>query len=233
MTNTRHQAVEALQARIGHRFADQPLLDRALTHSSVGAGARKPPDNERLEFLGDRVLGLIMADHLVGADSEATAGALSSRLAGLVSRQACARVAREIGLGAALRLPGGETRRGGRDHESILADACEALIAALYVELGLESAAALVLRMWAPLTSEPFDRATSDPKSALQEWAAAQGHPPPVYATVGRSGPDHAPVFTIEARVGDLAPARAEGASLQSGQKLAALALLRRETTPK
>ena len=143
--NRREVAIDALEAKLGHRFLDRSLIDRALTHASASQGARKVPDNERLEFLGDRVLGLVMAHHLVVGDADATAGMLSKRLAGLVSRPACARAARDAGLGDALRLQGGETRRGGRDHDTILADACEAVIAALFLEIGLERTGAFKL----------------------------------------------------------------------------------------
>jgi ribonuclease-3 len=224
--NRRAAAVEALERRLGHVFADRALLERALTHASASQGARKLPDNERLEFLGDRVLGLIMAHALVSRDGEATAGALSKRLASLVSRPACARVARAAGLGEALRLPGGETRRGGRDHDTILADACEAVIAALYLELGLEAATPIVLRLWAPLLEEPVDPAAADPKSALQEWAAAHGKSAPIYNLLARTGPDHRPRFTLEVSVEGEPAATGVGGSLQAAQKAAALNLL-------
>ena len=227
--NRRTIAIEALEARLGHRFSNRDLLERALTHASASQGARKAPDNERLEFLGDRVLGLVMAHHLMLQNGDATAGMLSKRLAGLVSRQACARAARSAGLGDALRLQGGETKRGARDHETILADACEAVIAALYLELGLERAGEIVLALWKPLLDEPIDPAEADPKSALQEWAAANGLPPPVYRVVSRSGPDHQPKFTLEVSVGDGDPAIGLGGSLQSAQKAAALTLLLRQ----
>jgi ribonuclease-3 len=226
--NRRAAAIELLESRLGHRFADRALLDRALTHASASQGAKKLPDNERLEFLGDRVLGLIVAHALMARDAEATAGALSKRLAGLVNRQACARVARGLGLGEALRLDGGETRRGARDHETILADAVEALIAALFLELGLDGAADTVLSLWSPLLDEPVDPLAADPKSALQEWAAAAGKPPPVYRVISRTGPDHEPRFTLEVSLGDYPPATGVGGSLQAAQKSAALSLLTR-----
>jgi ribonuclease-3 len=230
--NRRAAAIETLQARLGHSFADRALLDRALTHASASQGARKLPDNERLEFLGDRVLGLIMAHALLLREADAGAGDLSKRFAGLVSGEACARVARMLGLGDALRLQGGETRRGGRDQETILADGCEALIAALYLELGLEAASGIVLRLWAPLMDEAVDPAAANPKSALQEWAAAQGKAAPVYRILERSGPDHQPRFTLEVIVGDLPPAVGHGGSLQAAQKAAALELLTRQRQP-
>jgi ribonuclease-3 len=227
--NRRAAAVAALEQRLGYGFRDRTLLERALTHASAAQGARKAPDNERLEFLGDRVLGLIMAQALMTREPDATAGALSKRLAGLVSRQACARAARAVGLGAALRLQGGETRRGARDHETILADACEAVIAALYLEAGLERAGVIVLNLWAPLLEEPVDLAAADPKSALQEWAAAEGKSAPVYSLVSRTGPDHEPQFTLEVAIDDCPPAVGVGKSLQAAQKAAALSLLLRQ----
>jgi ribonuclease-3 len=227
--NKRAVAIAALEARLGHVFADRQLLERALTHASASQGARKLPDNERLEFLGDRVLGLTMAHALMLRDGEATAGMLSKRLAGLVSRQACARAARAAGIGEALRLQGGETRRGGRDHETILADACEAVIAALYLEIGLEAAAKIVLKLWGPLIEEPVDAASADPKSALQEWAAANGHGAPVYRLVSRTGPDHEPQFTVDVSIDEIAPAVGVGGSLQAAQKAAAYGLLTRQ----
>jgi ribonuclease-3 len=173
--NRRVAAIDALQHRLNHDFADKALLERALTHASASGGGHRIADNERLEFLGDRVLGLVIAETLMARDPEADAGALAKRFASLVSREACARVARSIDLGEALRLAGGETRRGARDHETIIADACEAVIAALYLELGYPGAAQRVLELWAPLLEEAVDLNAINPKSALQEWAAAQG----------------------------------------------------------
>jgi len=225
----RAQAIEAFEARLGHVFLDRALLDRALTHPSIGQGARKPPDNDRLEFLGDRVLGLVIADALMAGDEGATAGDLSKRLHARVSGEACARVARSLGLGEALRLPGGESRRGARDHETFLADACEAVIAALYLELGLEQAAAIVLAAWKPLLDEALDAAQNNPKSALQEWAAANGRSQPAYRLISRAGPDHQPLFTVEVAIDGAPPETAQAGSLQAAEKAAALGLLLRE----
>jgi ribonuclease-3 len=227
--NRRAAAVEALEQRLGHSFADRSLLEQALTHASANQGARNAPDNERLEFLGDRVLGLIIAHALMEKTPEGAAGVLSKRLAGLVSRQACARAARSLGLGDALRLQGSETRRGARDHETILADACEAVIAALYLELGLEKTRSIVLSVWEPMLDEPVDLAIADPKSALQEWAAAQGKGPPVYRLLSRTGPDHQPQFTLEVSVDETDVSVGVGGSLQSAQKAAALDFLMRQ----
>jgi ribonuclease-3 len=225
----RAQAIADFEARLGHVFRDRDLLERALTHPSVGQGAGKTPDNDRLEFLGDRVLGLVIAHELMATDEAATAGDLSKRLHARVSGEACARVARMLGLGAALRLPGGESRRGARDHETILADACEAVIAALYLELGLEQAAAIILAAWRPLLDEPLDPAQANPKSALQEWAAANGRSPPTYRLVSRAGPDHQPLFAVQVAIDGASPETALAGSLQAAEKAAALRLLRRE----
>jgi ribonuclease-3 len=226
--NRRAQAIGQLQSRLGHVFADQALLERALTHASAGSGARKLPDNERLEFLGDRVLGLVIAEALCEREPAANAGDLSKRLHGLVSGEACTSVARDIGLGEALRLPHGEARRGARDQGAILADACEALIAALYLEMGLEGAKPILLELWAPLLDAPHDPATANPKSELQEWAAANGKAAPVYQVVSRSGPDHQPLFILEVSLGDDAPETGQGGSVRVAEKAAALALLQR-----
>src|SRR5580698_5700547 len=183
----RAAAVADLEGRLGHVIADRALLERALTHASVGSA----PDNERLEFLGDRVLALVTAEALLKRDSEAEAGPLSKRLHVLVSRDSCAEVGRALGIGPALRLPGGETRRGAREQARFLADACEALIGALYLDAGLETAKVLVLAAWAPLLARPHDERSANPKSRLQEWAASAGRTAPVYRLVGRTGPDH------------------------------------------
>ena len=128
-----------------------------------------------------------------------------------------------------LGLPGGETRRGARQQDTILADACEALIAAVYIECGLEKAAEIVLRLWSPMLAERVDEAAVNPKSELQEWAATLGRGPPAYRLVSRSGPDHQPLFTVEAQVEGAPPAAATGGSRQAAEKAAALALLLRE----
>jgi ribonuclease-3 len=226
--NRRAKAIEQLQARLGHVFVDQGLLERALTHASTGSGARKMADNERLEFLGDRVLGLVIAEALCEREPLASVGEMSKRLHALVSGDACAGVARDIGLGEALRLPVGEARRGARDHSAILADACEALIAALYLELGLERARAMLLGLWEARLETPHDPTTANPKSELQEWAAANGRPVPVYRVLSRSGPDHEPQFTLEASLEGEVSEIARGGSVRAAEKAAALGLLRR-----
>jgi ribonuclease-3 len=226
--NRRAEAVRELQVRLGHTFADQAILERALTHASAVTGSRRAAHNERLEFLGDRVLGLLIAEELTRREMGAGVGELSTRLHRLVSGEACAHVAHAVGLGDAVRLPAGETRRGARQQRRILGDACEAVIAALYLELGLEAARPIILALWAPLLAEPHDRAASDPKTELQEWAAAAGRGVPVYRMIERSGPAHQPSFTVELAVTGEAPERASAGSLRVAEKAAALALLRR-----
>jgi len=218
----RAAAVAELEGRLGHTFADRALLERALTHASVGSA----PDNDRLEFLGDRVLALVISEELLARDEAAGAGPLSKRLHLLVARDSCADVARALGIGPALRLPGGETRRGAREQSGILADACEAVIGALYVEAGLDVARERVLAWWREMIESPHDERSANPKSRLQEWAAAAGLGAPTYRPVSREGPDHAPVFTVEAQVAGAEPVRASAGSRQGAEKAAALALL-------
>jgi ribonuclease-3 len=222
----RAAAIAELEGRLGHRFADRTLLEQALTHASVGRGA---PDNERLEFLGDRVLALVMAEALLAREPGADAGPLSKRLHVLVARDACANVGRALGIGPALRLPGGETRRGAREQARFLADACEALIGALYLDAGLPAARERLLALWSDLLAKPHDERIANPKSRLQEWAAAAGRGAPAYRLVSRTGPDHAPVFTVEVALAGGEPVRADANSRQAAEKAAALALLERE----
>jgi ribonuclease III len=183
-------------ARLGHTFADPSLLIEALTHPSVG-GAR---DNQRLEFLGDRVLGLIVAQALLDEDPSAAEGDLAPRLNALVRRETCAEVAAGIDLGAALRMGRSEMLSGGRRKRAILADAMEAVIAAIYLDAGIEAARGLVLRLWGPRIAAVRAQGR-DAKTALQEWAQGRGLPLPGYALASRHGPSHAPVFEITVTV--------------------------------
>ena len=229
MPDRRIAAVALLQTRLGYEFQDPGLLERAMTHASVGDGTRKVRHNERLEFLGDRVLGLLAAETLIQGDDEAREGVMSMRLAHLVSGRTCAVVGRRLGIGEALRLAPGETRTGGRDKDTILGDACEALMAAIYLDGGLEAARHFFLTFWAEELASKDVQDGKDPKTRLQEWAQAKGLGLPSYDVVSRHGPDHAPKFTIEVRIESLAPQTAQGASRRDGEKAAALALLERE----
>ncbi|HEY7900546.1 MAG TPA: ribonuclease III [Caulobacteraceae bacterium] len=225
MADRRALAMARLEARLGHVFADRDLIERALTHAS--ARTRTRADNESLEFLGDRVLGLVIADAVAKAHPDASAGELTRRLHGVTNGRACARIARTLDIGEALRLPGGETRRGARLSDTILGDACEAVIAALFRELGYARAARLIEALWAPLLGEPLDREGLDPKTALQEWAAAHGFGAPVYEVVERHGPAHAPTFKVSVQLGDLPVQLATAGAVREAEKAVALALLR------
>ena len=209
--------------RIGHSFSRPELLVRALTHGSIATPTR--PDNQRLEFLGDRVLGLVMAEALYQADAEAPEGTLAPRYNALVRKETCAEVARSIDLGAVLRLGRSEMISGGRRKQALLGDAMEAVIGAVFLDAGWEAARAMVLRLWkVPLAGA--DQTGADPKNVLQELVQGRGEAPPVYAEVARDGPDHAPVFEIEVRLETGQTARAVAGSKRAAERAAAAALL-------
>lgn len=215
----------AFSARIGHAFHRPELLLRAVTHSSISSPTR--PSNERFEFLGDRVLGLSMATALFHADGKAAEGLLAPRFNALVRQETCADVAREVGLGDVLKLGRSEMMSGGRRKEALLGDAMEAVIAAVYLDAGFEAARDMVLRLWGDRIADAASHAR-DPKSALQEWAQARGLPPPSYTETGREGPDHQPVFTVEARLADGETATGRASGKRAAEQAAARALLAR-----
>jgi ribonuclease-3 len=227
--NAREAAVAELEQRIGYRFTNREYLERALTHSSVGQGAKKVRDNERLEFLGDRVLNLIVAERLMEVCPHATEGELSKLMGQFVNYHACAEVSRAVGLPDALRLDASATKVGARTNDRILGDACEALICALYLDGGFEAAKAFVLNAWSE-RFEHVDEPVKDPKTMLQEWAMANDRPLPDYVVVEQQGPSHAPRFTVEVRVEGLEPERAEAGAKRDAEKLAADRMLRRQT---
>lgn len=216
--------LRAFSARLGHGFSRPELLIRALTHGSVGSPTR--PDNQRLEFLGDRVLGLTMAEALVLADRQATEGQLAPRYNALVRGETCAAVAREIDLGSVLKLGRSEMISGGRRKEALLADAMEAVLAAVYLDAGFDAAKAVILGLWASRLAS-VDADSRDAKTALQEWAQANGMTPPRYVQADRTGPDHAPEFEIRVELdnGRTATARGQGTK-RSVEQLAAQMLL-------
>jgi len=222
MTVERH-GLDTLIRRLGLARLDAGLLEQALTHPSASTPAR--PDNQRLEFLGDRVLGLAMAEALHTRHPGEAEGKLAPRLNELVRKETCAEVAEEIGLGDHLRLGRSESLSGGRRKAALLADAMEAVIAAIYLDQGLKTASATILRLWGPRLKEQRE-APRDAKTAIQEWAQARGLPPPAYVEIARAGPDHAPVFTIEARLGKGRSATGEAASKRNAEQQAAAALL-------
>ncbi len=217
-----------LEARIGYTFKDRALFKKALTHASVRQASAKRRDNERLEFLGDRVLGLTIAELLSEVYPSASEGELARHFNRLVRGGTCAEVARTLDLGPALVLSESEAGSGGREKETILADACEALLGAVFIEAGYDKAREVVRLHWSPkLDGAPV--AAADAKSALQEWAQGQGLELPAYIEVAREGPDHAPRFTSEVRIKGRKPARGEGASKRAAEQAAAAILLARE----
>ena len=212
-------------ADIGYEFKDPGLLITALTHSSISSATRS--DNERLEFLGDRVLGLVMAQALLDLDAKATEGQLAPRFNALVRKETCADVARSIGIGNLLKLGRSEMISGGRRKEALLGDAMEALIAAVYRDGGFAEAQAVILRLWNKrITSVKAD--ARDPKTALQEWAQARKGPPPNYVELSRSGPDHAPQFETEVRLHSGEAAQDKAGSKRQAEQAAAKLLLER-----
>lgn len=217
--------IKAFQKRLGYEFKDPELLVRALTHGSVSSATR--PDNQRLEFLGDRVLGLVMATALLEADKKASEGQLAPRFNALVRKEACADVARQIDLGEVLKLGRSEMLSGGRRKQALLGDAMEAVIAAIYRDAGFEAAGDVILALWGDRIHN-VEADARDAKTALQEWAQARGQKPPSYVEVRRSGPDHAPVFTIAARLQDGTEAQATAGSKRQAEQAAAKALLDR-----
>ncbi|MDX2222257.1 MAG: ribonuclease III [Rhodospirillaceae bacterium] len=222
-----HPPARPLEARLGHRFADSALLDQALTHRSVtgqSANAKtRQATNERLEFLGDRVLGLVIADLLLKTFAAENEGQLAQRLAALVAQPTLVAVARELDLGPNVRAAAGQDAE---DTDAILADACEAVIGALYLDGGLAVAAGFIARHW----TARMDAAIAPPKdakSALQEWAQGRGLPLPNYRVIDQSGPDHAPAFTVAVAVEGFAEVEGRGRSKRQAETAAAAAFVK------
>jgi ribonuclease-3 len=225
----RRRGTGGLEDRIGYRFKDAALLEQALTHISALTGARNRGGSyQRLEFLGDHVLGLIVSDMLFRSFPKADEGEMSRRLADLVRKEACADVARSIDLGAAIRLGASENNAGGRSRAAILADVCEALIGAVYIDGGYPAAAEFIERFWEARMRTPA-RPLRDAKTVLQEWAQARGLPTPAYREVERKGPDHDPEFRVNVELPDFVPAEGLGRSKRAAEQAAAAAMLTRE----
>ena len=205
---------------LGHEPEDIALFERALTHGSYG-----PNHYERLEFLGDRILGLAAAAWLYDIFPDESEGKLSRRLNAVVSRETCAEIGREINVAAHMKLGKQARDDGAVESDNVLGDVVEALIGALYLEAGLTAAAAFIHRAWAERVTGQ-GQAPKHPKSALQEWAAAHRCRPPVYEIGSRTGPHHAPRFTVTVRIIGKADASAEGTSKQEAETAAARALL-------
>ena len=215
-----------LSAQLGHDFHDAELLRRALTHASATRGSGgEMISYERLEFLGDRVLGLIIAKLLFQRFPGEPEGDLARRLAALVRKETLAEVAGALDLGDCIDFGPGEQEGGGAENPSVLADACEAVIGALYLDGGMSAAERFVLPYWTPYL-EAEDGPPQDPKTALQEWAQGRALPLPAYREIAREGPPHEPLFTVEVRVEGLSPATAQGRSKRSAEQAAAECLL-------
>ena len=222
----RRTTTAEFEERIGYRFRDPALLEQALTHiSALGAARNRAASYQRLEFLGDHVLGLVISDMLFRAFSRADEGEMSRRLADLVRKEACAEVAHAIDLGSAIRLGASEANAGGRGRAAILADVCEALIGAVFVDGGYPAAAALIERLWSVRMHAP-KRPLRDSKTVLQEWAQARGLPTPAYREIARTGPDHDPEFRVTVELPDLRPAEGVGRSKRAAEQAAAAAML-------
>jgi ribonuclease III len=226
MTKDAAPDLARLEQRIGWRFAERHLLELALTH--VSACSQRADSYQRLEFLGDRVLGLAVADLLYAAFPKAAEGELSRRLAELVRRETCAEVALAWGVAPFIRLGEGEAQSGGAQKAAILSDICESIIGAVFIDAGYSAAAQVVRDAFGDrvLLARTAQR---DPKSALQEWAQGRGLSAPVYRVEGQTGPDHAPHFRISAVIDGFAPAPGEGSSKRTAEQSAAEAFLARE----
>ncbi len=217
-----------LEERIGHSFAELALLESALTHISALSGKSRAGSYQRLEFLGDHVLGLVVSEMLFRAFPKADEGELSRRLADLVRKETCAEIARVIDLGAVIKLGTSEANSGGRRRTAILADVCESLIGAVFLDGGYPAAATVIERLWGERMRAPT-HPLRDPKTVLQEWAQGRGLPTPLYREVERTGPHHDPEFRVAVVLPDLTPAEGTGRSKRAAEQAAAAALLARE----
>lgn len=220
--------LKALETALHYKFKNPALLHRALTHSSARGSNGGTDDNERLEFIGDRVLGLVMAELLGETMPHAREGEIARRFNHLVRRETCAAISRQIGLGPYLILSPSEADNGGRDKDTILADAMEAVLAAVFLDGGFNKARTVVRKLWEEQCGQA-SHGDRDAKSALQEWAQGRGMPLPRYVEISRSGPDHAPVFIAEVQIDGSKPGRGEGPSKRAAEQAAASAVLERE----
>jgi len=219
----------ALEERIGYKFADKAMLERALTHiSALSGGPQKRSESyQRLEFLGDHVLGLVISDMLFRAFPKANEGELSRRLADLVRKETCAEVAKAMDLGPALKLGNSESHAGGRLRSTILADACEGLVGAVFIDGGYAASEALIGKFWKERMLKPL-RPLRDPKTMLQEWAQGRGLPTPAYKELARTGPHHDPKFRVAVVLPDKPEAEGTGSSKRAAEQAAASAMLTR-----
>jgi len=224
----RDTALQQFFERLGFAFKDRSLVELALTHASARPSLKPNEDNERLEFLGDRVLGLAIAELLTQTFPEASEGDLARRYNQLVRAETCAEIAKEWELGQLISMSGGEAESGGRGKKTILANACEAVLGAIFIEGGYQAARDVVFRFWATELAS-LDLALPDAKSILQEWAQGRRLSLPRYVEIAREGPDHKPRFTAEVQIDGVAPERGHGANKRAAEQAAALAMLLRE----
>ena len=219
------EAIRSFEQRLGYEFSNLSLLVEALTHSSIASDFRK--DNQRLEFLGDRVLGLVMAEALLEIDQTAPEGTLAPRFNALVRKETCAEVARQIELGGVLKIGRSEMLSGGRRKDALLGDGMEAVIAAIYKDGGFEIAKTIIIKLWGDrIKNVKVD--ARDAKTMLQEWAQARGQNPPNYEVISRSGPDHAPDFLIKVILASGETSEAMAGSKRQAEQMAAKALLQK-----
>ena len=217
------EAIRSFEQRLGYEFSNLSLLVEALTHSSIASDFRK--DNQRLEFLGDRVLGLVMAEALLEIDQTAPEGTLAPRFNALVRKETCAEVARQIELGGVLKIGRSEMLSGGRRKDALLGDGMEAVIAAIYKDGGFEIAKTIIIKLWGDrIKNVKVD--ARDPKTMLQEWAQARGQNPPNYEVISRSGPDHAPDFLVKVILASGETSEAMAGSKRQAEQMAAKELL-------
>ena len=219
------EAIRSFERRLGYEFSNLSLLVEALTHSSIASDFRK--DNQRLEFLGDRVLGLVMAEALLEIDQTAPEGTLAPRFNALVRKETCAEVARQIELGGVLKIGRSEMLSGGRRKDALLGDGMEAVIAAIYKDGGFEIAKTIIIKLWGDrIKNVKVD--ARDAKTMLQEWAQARGQNPPNYEVISRSGPDHAPDFLVKVILDSGETSEALAGSKRQAEQMAAKALLQK-----
>ena len=219
------EAIRSFEQRLGYEFSNLSLLVEALTHSSIASDFRK--DNQRLEFLGDRVLGLVMAEALLEIDQTAPEGTLAPRFNALVRKETCAEVARQIELGSVLKIGRSEMLSGGRRKDALLGDGMEAVIAAIYKDGGFEVAKKIIINLWGDrIKNVKVD--ARDSKTMLQEWAQARGQNPPNYEVMSRSGPDHAPDFLVKVILDSGETSEALAGSKRQAEQMAAKALLQK-----
>ena len=219
------EAIRSFEQRLGYEFSNLSLLVEALTHSSIASDFRK--DNQRLEFLGDRVLGLVMAEALLEIDQTAPEGTLAPRFNALVRKETCAEVARQIELGGVLKIGRSEMLSGGRRKDALLGDGMEAVIAAIYKDGGFEVAKTIIINLWGDRIKNVKGDAR-DAKTMLQEWAQARGQNPPNYEVISRSGPDHAPYFLVKVILESGETSEALAGSKRQAEQMAAKALLQK-----